>query len=68
MGALRRCSAWRNDGVLLPSPCIDERHVQFVLDAAGFDRAFQDIQICEVPDQAANGFESILLVSARLTR
>lgn len=68
MGALRRCRAWKTDGELMPSPCIDERHVQFLLDAAGFERAWQDIQIREVPDQAANGFESILLVSARLTR
>jgi len=65
MGALRRCHCWRVDGVPLPSPCIDERHVQFVLDTLGFDRAAQTIQICDVPDQAPNGFESILLVSAR---
>jgi len=65
MGALRRCHFWRFDGIHLPSPCIDERHVQFVLDAAGFDRAMQDIQVCDVPDQAPNGFETILLVSAR---
>ena len=65
LGALRRCDFWRIDGARLPSPWIDERHIQFVLDAAGFDRTEQDIRICDVPDQAPHGFESILLVAAR---
>ena len=68
MGALRRCQAWRIDGARLPSPCIDERHVQFVLDTAGFDRAGEDMRVCSVPDQAPHGFDSILLVAARAPR
>ena len=67
MGALHRCNFWRLREKPLPSACIDEHHMHSVLDTAGFDRASRRIQVCEVPDQASNGFESILLVSARLT-
>ena len=65
LAALRRCESWRIGNNRFPSPCIDEHHLQFVLDAAGFDRGRQSIQIGEVPDQLHNGFESIVLVSAR---
>jgi len=68
LGALRACEFWRIDDARLPSACIDERHVQFLLDAEGFDRAEQDIRICNVPDQAPHGFDSILLVAARARR
>jgi len=68
LGALRCCETWRIAGGHLPSPCIDERHVQFVLDTAGFDRAEQVIRICDVPDQVSHGFESIVLVAARARR
>jgi hypothetical protein len=64
IGALRRCQSWRLDGEHLPSACVDERHVQFLLDSAGFERARRNFRVCEVPDQANHGFESILLVSA----
>ena len=65
MGALRGCSSWRTGESWLPSPCIDEGHVRHVLDNAGFEQAGRVIEIAELPDQRPNGFESILLVSAR---
>jgi hypothetical protein len=66
IGALRRCRTWRIDGDRLPSPCVDERHVQLLLDTSGFDRAKQDIRTFDLPDQAGHGFESILLASAQM--
>jgi hypothetical protein len=68
MGALRCCTAWRLGNTWLPAACIDVCHLQFVLDSAGFDQSERRIEIVEVPDQRANGFESILLVSARARR
>lgn len=68
MGALRCCTAWRVGNIWLPAACIDVCHLQFVLDSAGFDQNERRIEIVEVPDQRPNGFESILLVSARARR
>jgi hypothetical protein len=65
VGALCRCKRWRVGGKQHPSPCIDERHMQFAFDRAGFDRCSHVIEVAAVPDQASNGFESILLASAR---
>lgn len=65
LGALRQCRAWRLGDLWLPSPCIDERHVQFLLDAAGFEQEHRRVEVAPVPDQADSGFSSILLVSAR---
>jgi hypothetical protein len=65
LGALRRCRAWRLGGASLPSPCIDERHLEFVLDAAGFAPSDRILEVADVPDQAGNGFSSILLACAR---
>jgi hypothetical protein len=65
VGALCRCRRWRVGGKQHPSPCIDERHMQFAFDCAGFDRCSQVIEVAAVPDQVSNGFESILLAIAR---
>ena len=65
LGALRRCKSWRLGNTWLPSACIDERHLQFVLDCEGFDQRERIIEIVALPDQRANGFESMLLVRAR---
>ena len=65
MGALRCCKSWRLGNTWLPSPCIDERHLQFLLDCAGFAERERVIEIVALPDQRPNGFESMLLVRAR---
>jgi hypothetical protein len=65
VAALRCCSSWRCGNTWLPSPCIDECHVRYVLDCAGFDQRERVIEIVELPDQRPNGFESMLLVAAR---
>lgn len=68
MAALRYCNSWRSGGCWLPSPCIDECQVRYALDCAGFEQLERVIEIVELPDQRLNGFESILLVSARARR
>ena len=65
MGALRRCAAWRIGRSRMPSPRVDERHMQLMLDSAGFARACQILEVRTVPDQVGNGFDSLMLVRAR---
>ncbi len=64
LAALRQCHFYSVGGLAFPSPCIDERHVQLSLDAAGFDREKQVIEVAEVPDQSKHGFDSIVMASA----
>ena len=66
MAALRHCQAWRSGDSWLPSAGIGEGQVSDALDCAGFDAMGRVIEVAELPDQRANGFESILLVSARI--
>jgi hypothetical protein len=68
MTALRQCRSYRVGGIHFPSPCIDERHVRSVLDAAGFDRACQTIEVAAVPDQKEHGFESIVMAAGTARR
>lgn len=68
LGALRCCDSWRLGNAWLPSPCLDECHLQFVLDSAGFDQLERKIEVVALPDQKPNGFESMLLVAARSRR
>lgn len=64
LAALRQCKFYSVGGIQFPSPCIDERHVQLALDAAGFGRSGQVIEVAEVPDQREHGFECIVMASA----
>ena len=64
LAALRQCHFYSVGGIQFPSPCIDERHVQLALDAEGFDRSRQVIEVAEVPDQREHGFDSIVLARA----
>ena len=64
LAALRHCRSYFVGGVRFPSPCIDERHLQLALNAAGLAREQQAIEVAEVPDQRSHGFDSIVMASA----
>ncbi len=68
MATLRCCRSWRSGNSWLPSPGIDELQVRRALDYAGFEAMGRVLEVAELPDQLANGFTSILLVSARKPR
>lgn len=65
VAALRNCSSYNVGQHQFPSARIDEHDLRRALTLLGFDMSSAILQVCETPEQAAFGFESIVLASAR---
>ena len=66
MAALRNCSSYSVGDLRFPAARIDEHDLQRAFSMLNFDTNSIALQICETPEQAHLGFESILLTSAQM--
>lgn len=66
VAALRNCSFYRVGELKFPSARIDEHDLQLALALLNFDMSSTVLRVCETPEQARHGFQSILLASARM--
>jgi hypothetical protein len=66
VAALRNCSFYKVGDLQFPSPAIDEHDLQRAFAMLNFDMCSVEVQVCQVPEQARAGFESIVLASGRV--
>lgn len=65
VSALRNAEHYRVGRNLFPSPVIDEDDVENLLLSEGFEPASLNVQVAYTPELSVEGFESIVLASAR---
>ena len=66
VAALRNCISYRVGNLQFPSPAIDEHDLQRALAMLDFDMSSVVLRVCDVPEQARSGFQSIVLASGRI--
>lgn len=65
VAALRNCTSYGVGNHRFPSARIDEHDLRRALAMLDFESSSAVLQVCETPEQAHFGFESIVLASAR---
>ncbi|HEY5810862.1 MAG TPA: guanitoxin biosynthesis pre-guanitoxin forming N-methyltransferase GntF [Povalibacter sp.] len=66
VAALRNCSFYRVGAQRFPSPAIDEDDVRWAFAELNFATSSVELEVCNVPEQARCGFQSIVLASGRI--
>ncbi|MFL6547465.1 MAG: guanitoxin biosynthesis pre-guanitoxin forming N-methyltransferase GntF [Povalibacter sp.] len=66
IASLRNCSSYRVGARRFPSPAIDEHDIRCAFAELDFATSSIELQVCNVPEQAHHGFDSIMLASGRM--
>ena len=66
IASLRNCSSYTVGSLRFPSPAIDEYDIRCALAELDFETRSIELRVCDVPEQAHHGFQSIVLASGRI--